>query len=83
MPQLLKVPTLEGEVTKTVTAEGVPLAVTVPEEGLALHQVPAPVLAADQFKAAVPVLLTVKVWPAGVEPPEIPVKFREDGESTI
>ena len=85
MPQSLKEPTVEGELTVMVTL-ALLLAATEPEEELTWHHVPGSPeygVVAVQFKAEPPVLLMVRVWLEGVAPPEMPAKVMEEGERTM
>lgn len=82
MPQSVKVPTLDGLETLTVTLCCPPPEARLPEAGETEHQVPGlpGTGPATQLRVAVPVFLMVMAWPAGVAPPEIPVKLKVVGE---
>jgi len=84
MPQSEKEPILVGASTVIVTFWPPP-ALTLPEDWLIWHQVaglPA-TPEAVQFRVALPVLEIFKVLPAGVSPPDMPLKEKDAGLKTM
>ena len=75
-------PTLEGASTVMVLVTELPgLTLTLLFGLLIWHQ---PWLVEpDHFKVVPPVLEMVRVWPAGVGPPEMPLKVKDVGEREI
>ena len=77
----VKEPTFVGASTVTVGVTLPPFAARLPDTWLRWHQ-PSSV-AAVQLMGALPVSVILSGWPAGVGPPEYPVKLELTGESEI
>src|SRR3989338_3830531 len=72
-----KEPMLDGASMVTVMFRLLPAATEPEEEEISHH---AWSVEPVQLSGAVPVLAMLRVWPAGVAPPETPLKVKETGE---